>query len=171
MRRFFTRTGCLAAVAMLATMMAAPAQAAPAPRACATSLSVQAGPAETGAPSPAAATEPVYFTMTTVGSREPLVIKLTDPGKIEHARRIISGKETSRTHVMGRIIKRPAPYNPAYGFHLDPNTIDFFEMAIEVCDATLSYVEDHLDEACGAFLPGCFFCPWSSRLVAEVPAP
>ncbi len=105
-----------------------------------------------------------------IGSREPFVIKLTDPKKIEHARRILGGQETSKTHVMGRIIKRPAPYNPAYGFHLDPNTIDFFEMAIEVCDATLSYTEEHLDEACGAFLPGCFFCPWSSKLVAEVPA-
>ena len=29
-------------------------------------------------------------------------------------------------------------------------------------------VEDHLDEACGAFLPGCHWCPWSSRLVDEV---
>ncbi|MEV6153513.1 hypothetical protein AB0L53_24515 [Nonomuraea sp. NPDC052129] len=29
----------------------------------------------------------------------------------------------------------------------------------------------HPDEACGAFLPGCFFCPWTSRLVREVPAP
>lgn len=170
MRRFFSRIGCLAAVAMLATMVAAPAQAAPTARACATPPSVQAGSVETGASSPAAATEPVYFKMMTVGSREPFVIKLTDPTKIEHARRILSGEETSRTHVMGRIIKRPAPYNPAYSFHFDPNTIDFFEMAIEVCDATLSYVEDHLDEACGAFLPGCFFCPWSSKLVAEVPA-
>ncbi|GAB2857045.1 hypothetical protein GCM10022221_65790 [Actinocorallia aurea] len=26
----------------------------------------------------------------------------------------------------------------------------------------------HLDEACGAFLPGCHYCPWSSRLVDEV---
>ncbi|MFF3437136.1 calmodulin-binding protein [Streptosporangium sp. NPDC002721] len=166
MRRLFSRTGCLAVIAMLATMMAVPAQAAPATRACATPLTVR-----TDAPSPAAESEPVYFTMTTAGSPRPFVIKLTDPEKIRHARRILSGQETERTHVMGRIIKRPAPYNPAYGFHLDPNTIDFFQMAIEVCDATLSYVEEHLDEACGAFLPGCFFCPWTSRLVAEVPAP
>ncbi|MEU8384172.1 calmodulin-binding protein [Streptosporangium sp. NPDC048865] len=169
MRRFFTRTGCLAAMAVLATVMAVPAQAAPMTRACAAPLSAQAGPDGTGTTSRAAVTDPVYFTMTTAGAREPLVVKLTAPEKIAHARRILSGQETSRTHVMGRIIKRPAPYNPAYGFHLDPNTIDFFEMAIEVCDATLPYVEDHLDEACGAFLPGCFLCPWTSKLVAEVP--
>jgi hypothetical protein len=168
-RRFFTRTGGLAAMAMLAAMMAAPAQAASTPRACAMPLTVQTDSAEAGSPS--RATTPAYFKMTTIERPEPFVIQLTDAAKIEHARRILSGKETERTHVMGRIIKRPAPYNSAYSFHLDPNTIDFFEMAIEVCDATLSYAEDHLDEACGAFLPGCHFCPWTSKLVAEIPAP
>ncbi|MFF5242648.1 calmodulin-binding protein [Streptosporangium sp. NPDC000095] len=166
MRRFFTGIGYLAALAVIATTMAAPAQATATTRACSMPFSAQ-----TDAPSRATTVEPAYFTMTTVGSRLPFVIKLTDAEKIEHARRIISGKETERTHVLGRIIKTRAPYNPSYGFHLDPNTIDFFQVAIEVCDASLPYVEEHLDEACGAFLPGCFFCPWTSKLVAEVSAP
>lgn len=51
---------------------------------------------------------------------------------------------------------------------LDPDTISFFTVAIEVCDATMTYTEDYLDEACGAFLPGCFWCPWSSRLTREL---
>ncbi|WP_420845269.1 BP74-related protein [Nocardia arizonensis] len=34
----------------------------------------------------------------------------------------------------------------------------------------MTYTEDHLDEACGAFLPGCFWCPWSSRLTREIAA-
>jgi len=165
-RRFFTGIGYLVALAVIATTMAAPAQATATTRACSMPSSPQ-----TDAPSRATTVEPAYFTMTTVGSRLPFVIKLTDAKKIEHARRIISGEETERTHVLGRIIKTRAPYNPSYSFHLDPNTIDFFQMAIEVCDASLPYVEDHLDEACGAFLPGCFFCPWTSKLVAEVPAP
>ena len=49
-----------------------------------------------------------------------------------------------------------------------PNSISFFSQAIEVCDANMMYVEDHLDEACGAFLPGCHWCPWDSRLTREV---
>ncbi|MBT2230077.1 calmodulin [Nonomuraea sp. NEAU-A123] len=97
----------------------------------------------------------------------PFVFQLTDPTKIEHARRILRGEEKDEVHVVGRIVKRPAPYNPHWSFHYDPNSIDFFAMAIEVCDATVSYVEEHLDEACGAFLPGCIFCPWTSRLVRE----
>ncbi|TMR92717.1 calmodulin [Nonomuraea basaltis] len=101
----------------------------------------------------------------------PFVIALTDPAKIEHARRILSGQETAQIHVMGRIIKRPTPYNPGWNFHLHPDTISFFHTAVEVCDASAQYTEDHLDEACGAFLPGCIWCPWSSRLVAEIPVP
>jgi hypothetical protein len=170
-RRFFTRTGGLAAMAMLAAMIATPAQAAHAPHACTMSLSAQADSAETGSPSRTAAVDPAYFQLTTIERPQPFVIQLTDAAKIAHARKILSGEETAKTHIHGRIIKRTAPYNPGYSFHISPDTIDFFQMAIEVCDATLSYTEDHLDEACGAFLPGCHFCPWTSKLVAEVPAP
>jgi hypothetical protein len=96
------------------------------------------------------------------------VFELTDENLIAKARRIISGEETNEVHVHGRIIKRSQPYNPGWAYHLDPATIQFFAMAIEVCDANMQYVEDHLDEACGAFLPGCHWCPWDSRVVREV---
>lgn len=44
-----------------------------------------------------------------------------------------------------------------------------FEMQIEVCDANVTYVEEHLDEVGGGFLPKSFWCPWSSELEAEIP--
>ncbi|MGW7102845.1 BP74-related protein [Streptomyces sp. NPDC054838] len=109
-----------------------------------------------------------YFAFRDAAVREEFVIKLTDPARIDHARRILLGQEQERVHVHGRIVKRAEPYNPGWSFHLDPATIDFFDVAIEVCDATIQYTEDHLDEACGAFLPGCHWCPWSSYLVREV---
>ena len=96
------------------------------------------------------------------------VFELTDEAKIAHARKVLAGEEQARVHVIGRIIKRKQDYNPKWDFYLDPGTIDFFEVAIEVCDANMSYVQDHLDEACGPFLPGCVWCPWDSRLVREV---
>ncbi|WNG60367.1 calmodulin [Archangium gephyra] len=96
------------------------------------------------------------------------IIALTDEAKIQMARDILSGKEKNRIHVHGRIIKRRQPYNPRFNFYLDPVTIDFFEVAIEVCDANMMYVEDHLDEAGGAFLPGGHWCPWDSQLTREV---
>ncbi len=107
------------------------------------------------------------FTQASSPGQE-FIIELKDEAKIAHARRILSGDEQNEIHVHGRIIKRMAPYNPKFNFHLDPPTISFFTMAIEVCDANMVYVEDHLDEACGAFLPGCHWCPWDSRLTREV---
>ena len=56
--------------------------------------------------------------------------------------------------------------------HLDPATVAFAENAIEVCDATIRYVEEHLDEVGDALLPGGVWCPWGSRLLEEVsPSP
>ncbi|WP_232327477.1 BP74-related protein [Herbidospora yilanensis] len=118
-------------------------------------------------PATSKAVAPVRFQMETIDQRK-FVIELTDQARIDHARRILRGEEKNRVHVHGRIMKRPAAYNPGWSFHLDPTTIGFFEVAIEVCDATTQYVEDHLDEVCGAFLPGCHWCPWTSRLVSEV---
>ncbi|KGM30612.1 BP74-related protein [Inquilinus limosus] len=96
------------------------------------------------------------------------IIQLNDEERIQKALDILSGKEKDAIHVHGRIVKRTQPYNPRFNFYLDPDTISFFEVAIEVCDANMMYVEDHLDEACGAFLPGCHWCPWDSKLTREV---
>ncbi|TGN74702.1 calmodulin-binding protein [Streptomyces bauhiniae] len=142
MRRLLTRFGGLAAAAMLTVGLAHPSQAA----------------------------DPAYFEFTDA-TRQTAVVRIDDPAKIAHARQLLSGGTTDRPHLFGRIVKREAPYNPRWSFHYDPSTVDFFDVAIEVCDAPLPYVEDHLDEAGGAFLPGLFWCPWTSRLTREVPAP
>lgn len=95
-------------------------------------------------------------------------IKLTQPEKIDHARRILSGDEKSRVHVQGIIVKEKAEYNPDWSYHLEPKTIDFFEIAIEVCDANMEYIEENLDEVGGPTLPNNHWCPWSSKLVDEI---
>ena len=96
------------------------------------------------------------------------VIKLIDPEKIQEARDILAGRQTDATHIIGIIVKESADYNAPWSYHLDSSTIGFFEVAVEVCDAGIQYTEDHLDEACGAFLPDCRWCPWGSRLIEEV---
>ncbi|PWI45188.1 calmodulin-binding protein [Streptomyces sp. ICBB 8177] len=155
MRRFTTRIGVLAAAVMLACTVGGTARSSAVPSA---------------APRAAAAEEPTYFEMTDI-TGQPFVIKLTDSARIEEARRILRGEEPDRLHVLGRIIKRRESYNRRWSFVLDPDTVSFFEVAIEVCDATTPYVEDHLDEAGGPFLPGLYWCPWTSRLVRELPSP
>ncbi len=109
-----------------------------------------------------------YFALTTADNAPEFIFKLTDEDRIAEARRILSGEEKNKIHVHGRLSRSKAPYNPRWNFYLKPETINFFEVAIEVCDATTEYVEDHLDEAGGAFLPGLHWCPWSSRLTREI---
>ncbi len=112
-----------------------------------------------------------YFSLTDAGGTERFVIKLAEQAKIDHARRILGGVEESRIHVQGTIIKETAPYNGDWNYYLLPKSIEFFENAIEVCDASIGYVEQHLDEVGGSFLPDSQWCPWSSRLVEEVTFP
>ncbi|MEU2246616.1 calmodulin-binding protein [Streptomyces sp. NPDC019224] len=142
MRSMTAKLGALAATALLA-------------------VTAQTGPA-------GAAEEAAYFNMRDI-TRSDFVIKLTDPAKIQEARQIVETGE--RKIVIGRIVKRSADYNPRWSFHYNPDTVQFAEAAIEVCDATTPYVEDHLDEAGGAFLPGLYWCPWTGMLTAEVTAP
>ncbi|MCL1475531.1 hypothetical protein [Argonema antarcticum] len=121
-----------------------------------------------GFSTPSYAATPARFVFTDLAGGSEFVIELTDESKIQKARNILNGTEKEQTHVLGRIIKKSAPYNPGWSYQLEPATIDFFSFAIEVCDSSIMYLEDHLDEAGGAFLPGALWCPWSSRLVKEI---
>jgi hypothetical protein len=102
------------------------------------------------------------------GEPKIFVFKLIDEARINEARAILQQSHPTRNHVQGTIITSNVPYNPKWSFHLNPNTIRFFEMQIEVCDANVTYIEEHLDEIGGSTLPRNFWCPWSSRLLAEV---
>jgi hypothetical protein len=150
MRRITTKLGTLAAVALLAFTATSAAQAA------------DATPS-----APRAADTAAFFNLRDVTGSD-FVVKITDPAKIQEARDIVNSGD--RKIVIGRIVKQPAEYNPRWSFHLNPSTVTFADMAIEVCDATTPYVEDHLDEAGGPFLPGLYWCPWSGRLTKELPA-
>ncbi|MFJ4471086.1 calmodulin-binding protein [Streptomyces sp. NPDC089424] len=148
MRRFIGRFGALAAAALLTLTGTAAAQA--------------DGP-PTRAPS--AAAEAAYFNLRDITGSD-FVIKLTDPQRISEAREIVANGE--RKIVIGRIVKQQAAYNWRWSYHYNPDTVSFADMAIEVCDATIPYVEDHLDEAGGPFLPGLYWCPWTGRLTSEI---
>ena len=96
------------------------------------------------------------------------IFKLTDPARIQEARDILNGKQKNQPHVTGLIVRRPVSYNPPWHYYLKPSSISFSDASIEVCDASIGYVEEHLHEVGGSFLPGNRWCPWGSRLVKEV---
>lgn len=100
------------------------------------------------------------------GSIRSFVFKLTDATLISKARAVIAGK--TGEHVQGTIVAKPVPYNPGWAFHLEPSSIRFFVFAMEVCDANVTYVAEHLAEVGTDFLPNDHWCPWSSEIVREV---
>ncbi|SMF48894.1 hypothetical protein [Pseudobacteriovorax antillogorgiicola] len=109
--------------------------------------------------------ESAYFEMTD-GSEDRFVIKLTDETKIAQARKIIA--EDAKRLVIGKIVSEPIEYNKPWSFYLKSDTIEFSFAAVEVCDATISYVESNLSEVGGHFLPDGWWCPWDSQLIQEV---
>src|SRR5690349_12176108 len=108
-----------------------------------------------------------YFEFRDEDKTDRFVIKLTDSAKIAHARAILAGTERERVHVQGTVVPERASYNPAWSYHLKPESIDFFFNAVEVCDAAIRYVEENLEDVGGAFLPNAHWCPWHSRLTRE----
>ena len=109
-----------------------------------------------------------FFMFDYPPSKETFIFKLTDPVRIQEARDILNGKQKDKTQVTGLIVRKHVSYNPPWNYYLKPGSISFSGASIEVCDASISYVEEHLDEVGGSFLPDHQWCPWGSRLVKEV---
>jgi hypothetical protein len=113
-----------------------------------------------------------YFAFAQKASDEKSIklffFKLTNQDRIREAREILADTTKFGRSVSGTIIPKTVPYNPEWAFHLDPASIQFFSFQAEVCDANVTYVADHLSEIGGSTLPKSFWCPWSSRLIAEV---
>ena len=110
---------------------------------------------------------PAFFVFDYPPATDEFVIKLTDPDRIAQARRILAGEEPP-LHVSGRIVRGRVRYNRPWHFRLAPSSIEFFELAVEVCDAGIGYVEEHRRAIGTDFLPGRQWCPWGSRLLREI---
>lgn len=70
----------------------------------------------------------------------------------------------------GTVVSRQTPYNSAWSFHPDPDSIGAVEWAVEGCDVPTKYVQDNLDTVGSDFLPEGLWCPWGLRLESELPA-
>src|SRR5262249_24108441 len=112
--------------------------------------------------------ESALFVFDCPPAPEAFVIELIDDEKASHARRILSGAEQHKIHVSGIVVRGSAPYNQPWDFHLSPDSITFFDFAVEVCDASIKYVAEHLADVGGAFLPGGRWCLWRSHLLREI---
>ncbi len=114
--------------------------------------------------------EDAYFEVSVPGTQT-FMIRVADPVVIQHARDVLAGRSSDAIHIEGNVSRAPAFYNPVWNFHLDPGSIRMFDAAVEVCDARPLDILQHLEEVGGTFLPGNHWCPWSSQLLRELPAP
>jgi Ca2+-binding RTX toxin-like protein len=108
-----------------------------------------------------------WFTFTDV-SNETFVIRLTEPGLVDHARALLAGEPLGDSHIAGTVVKTPLSYNAGWSYHIE--NISFFESSTEVGDSTMRYIETHLAQVGGALLPGSVWTGWSSALVGELAA-
>lgn len=102
----------------------------------------------------------VIATFEVVG--ETFRILLTDPADIEIAELLLSG-EPAPTIPNGRIVRGETGVNVGYTWSIDPESIEFADVTIEVCDGLPSHVEEGI-------LTSDRFCPWSAELIALDPA-
>jgi hypothetical protein len=107
-----------------------------------------------------------FFEISDISSL-PFVILLKNQEDIQRARNMLDGTEPNLS-IIGTIVKEKKYYNHNYNYHIDPKTIGFFELAMEVCDATFDYVKNNLDEVGCSFLPNNVFCPWTSHITKEL---
>ena len=93
-----------------------------------------------------------------VADSEQYKIRLTDPTDIEAARKLLDGNEPPRIP-NGVVIRGSSDVNVGYSWHIDPDTVEFADVATEVCDGLPSDVEKGL-------ITSDRYCPWSAKVVA-----
>jgi hypothetical protein len=150
-------------------LLLAVAGACSAPGGSATPTPTEAAPSPSVAPSVAPSAAPsdgggegVIVTFRVADTEEYRVL-LTDAEDIAVAERLLAGEEAPS--IPNGVIVRGGDggVNTGYSWHIDPDSVEFAEMTIEVCDGLPSYVED-------GSLTGDRFCPWSAEVIEIEPA-
>ena len=93
-----------------------------------------------------------------VADSEQYKIRLTDPTDIEMARKLLQGNEAPAIP-NGVVIRGSSDANVGYSWHIDPDTVEFADVATEVCEGLPSDVEKGL-------ITSDRYCPWSAKVVA-----
>ena len=114
-------------------------------------------PAPSTVPSADPADEGVVVTFRVADAEEYRVL-LTDPADIAIAEQLLAGEEAPRIP-NGMIVRGgDGGVNIGYSWHIDPDSVEFAELTIELCDGLPSYVEN-------GSLSGDRFCPWSAEVI------
>jgi len=100
----------------------------------------------------------LYATIA-VGSRT-FHASITHPDGMAQARAVWDG--TSNANIpAGRLDCSAVSWNEPWHWHLEPETVRFAEVTMELCDGDPSYVEAN----CATFGGGSY-CPWAAEMTA-----
>jgi len=93
-----------------------------------------------------------------VADVEEYKIRLTDPADIEIARKLLAGEEAPRIP-NGVVVRGDPDVNVGYTWHIDPESVEFADFTMEVCDGLPSDVEKGI-------ITSDRYCPWSAEVIA-----
>jgi hypothetical protein len=96
-----------------------------------------------------------------VADAEEYRIRLVDQHDIAIAQRLLAG-EALPSIPNGQIVRGDPDVNTGYSWHIDQASIEFADMATEVCDGRPSDVEQRV-------ITSDRYCPWSAKVVAIAP--
>jgi len=110
----------------------------------------------------------IVIAVTSQGQRNPVAtfqvvdetykIELATPELVAHAEALLAGENVSAIP-NGVVVRDDPGPNAPWSWHIDPATLDFADMTIEVCDGLPSYVEDEI-------VTSDRYCPWSAKVIA-----
>ena len=122
-------------------------------------LCLLAACAPAATPTPTAAPEVQEGVVVTfLVADEEYKIRLTDPADIEIARQLLAGEEAPSIP-NGVVVRGEADVNEGYSWHIDPETLEFADVTVEVCDGRPSDVEQNL-------ITSDRYCPWGATVIA-----
>lgn len=93
-----------------------------------------------------------------VADAETYQVLLTDPADIAIARQLLAGEEAPRIP-NGLVVRGDPGVNTGYSWQIDPESIEFVDMTMEVCDGRPSDVEQEI-------ITSDRYCPWSAEVIA-----
>ena len=84
-------------------------------------------------------------------------IRLVDPADIEIARQLLAGEEVPSIP-NGVVVRGESDVNTGYSWHIDPASVEFADVTVEVCDGRPSDVESGI-------ITSDRYCPWDAQVI------
>ena len=88
---------------------------------------------------------------------------IQDPDVIDQAEALIGANK--QMVILGSLRRGTGGFNSPWSWHLAPDTVEFADATIELCDGCPSFVEDDLDDWVDTVGT---YCPWSTRVLGRL---